>query len=617
MSPLGNRLFRRASQASRRSIPARFRARPSLQLLEGRIAPATFTVTNANDSGSGSLRQAIISSNTSVTVDTIAFDPTFFSTPRTINLTSELLISDNLSVNGPGSNLLTIRPAAGVASRIFEVNGPNVPAGTSALNVSMSGMTLTGGNDDGGGAVLAGDDNLTLDGCVVTGNTARTGEGGGIKVGPGFLSLVGSTVSESTAGSGGGISLNGNVGLFVLNSTISGNTASGSGGGIVFSGTVGSNGFIIRNSTISGNTAGGEGGGLFINSLTPHFPPATVSVQNSTITNNVANGTLFGGGGIGEALPNPAIMSAIAMLPPTIALQSTIVSGNSNPAAPDIGGPFFGIGPTPTVDAVFSAIGSPKGFTLGGKSTNNLPFGTDLRLGPLAYNGGPTQTHALLPGSPAIDKGDNPGGQRYDQRGAGFPRVVGAWADVGAYEVPPIIVTKVAVNAGQANTTQRSMVTSLTVTFAGAVTFTGRPESAFQLARTGPGGPLDEVTLSVDLSGSTATQTIAKLTFSGPLTEGFAGAPSLIDGNYTLTVFSSRINGGAVVGDQTATLFRLFGDVNGDRAVNGLDLAAFRPAFGTTIGQPGYVEWLDVNGDGVINGTDMTAFRSRFGTILP
>src|SRR5262245_4080938 len=159
MSPLFRRSLRRPADARCRSAPSRLRARLSLQSLEGRIAPATLTVTNANDSGPGSLRQAILNSNALTTADTIAFDPTFFATPRTINLTSELLISDNLAVNGPGSNLLTIQPAAGIASRIFEVNGTNVSAGTSALNVSMSGMTLTGGNDTGGGAVLTGDDN--------------------------------------------------------------------------------------------------------------------------------------------------------------------------------------------------------------------------------------------------------------------------------------------------------------------------------------------------------------------------------------------------------------------------------------------------------------------------
>src|SRR5437899_10319590 len=102
MSPPVPGFFRRMAEARRRSAPSRFRARPSLQLLEGRIAPATFTVTNANDSGPGSLRQAILDTNASPTIDTISFDQNFFATPRTVNLTSELLITDNLTVTGPG-----------------------------------------------------------------------------------------------------------------------------------------------------------------------------------------------------------------------------------------------------------------------------------------------------------------------------------------------------------------------------------------------------------------------------------------------------------------------------------------------------------------------------------
>jgi hypothetical protein len=68
---------------------------------------------------------------------------------------------------------------------------------------------------------------------------------------------------------------------------------------------------------------------------------------------------------------------------------------------------------------------------------------------------------------------------------------------------------------------------------------------------------------------------------------------------------------------RTGGLFRLFGDVNGDRTINGLDLALFRRAFGTSLGNPNYVDYLDRNGDGAINGLDLAAFQSRFGTTLP
>jgi hypothetical protein len=181
----------------------------------------------------------------------------------------------------------------------------------------------------------------------------------------------------------------------------------------------------------------------------------------------------------------------------------------------------------------------------------------------------------------------------------------------------PVIVSSVAVNAGQVDTNQRSMVTSATVTFAGQINFAGPATNAFQLTRTGPGAPMGNVTLTVDLSGSTATQTIARLTFSGPLTEGPVGVPSLIDGNYMLTVFSVQVTGGIAGGDNLTALFRLYGDVNGDKAVNGLDLATLRTTFGTVAGNANYVSFLDLNGDGAINGLDLAAFRIRFGMALP
>src|SRR5207302_8554393 len=130
-------------------------------------------------------------------------------------------------------------------------------------------------------------------------------------------------------------------------------------------------------------------------------------------------------------------------------------------------------------------------------------------------------------------------------------------------------VSSVVVNAGQANLVQRSTVTSVTVTFNRAVTFAAAAAGAFQLTRTGPGPQTGNVILSVDLSGSTGTQTVATLTASGPLTEG---PNSLLDGNYTLTVLSGQIVGGLQGGDNVTTLFRPYGDVNGDRGVNNTDL---------------------------------------------
>jgi hypothetical protein len=120
------------------------------------------------------------------------------------------------------------------------------------------------------------------------------------------------------------------------------------------------------------------------------------------------------------------------------------------------------------------------------------------------------------------------------------------------------------------------------------------------------------------------------------LLNNFSGADvqfgSLIDGRYTLSILSAQITnvfgqsldgdgdiqpGGNFVFGDAQGLFRLFGDVNGDQTVNGLDLGFFRNAFGTQAGDANYLSYLDLNGDGVINGFDLGQFRTRFGTMLP
>ncbi len=185
----------------------------------------------------------------------------------------------------------------------------------------------------------------------------------------------------------------------------------------------------------------------------------------------------------------------------------------------------------------------------------------------------------------------------------------------------PVGVPSVAVNDGAA---QRSMVSSITVTFGGRVAFAGSPAAAFRLTRTGPGAPTGDVAVSVDLSGSTAAQTVARLTFSGPLT----AAGSLVDGDYTLTVLGDQVVGpgglpldgngdGQPGGDYTLSLYRLYGDTNGDRRVDALDLFAFAGGFGKRRGEAGYRGDLDANGDGSLDALDLFAFAGSFGTTLP
>jgi hypothetical protein len=187
--------------------------------------------------------------------------------------------------------------------------------------------------------------------------------------------------------------------------------------------------------------------------------------------------------------------------------------------------------------------------------------------------------------------------------------------------VAPPRVVGTQVNDGNA---QRSRVTSLTVTFSTAVAFATTPGAAFTLTRTGDGAAV-AFTATAGVVGGVTVVTLS----------GFGGAAtefgSLADGRYTLTALAGQISAGGQPldgnGDLTAGddytfgdsqgLFRYYGDVNGDRTVNGLDFGLFRTAFGTSLGNPLYLDYLDVNGDGAINGLDFGPFRARFGIPLP
>jgi predicted outer membrane repeat protein len=375
------------------------RARLALEPLEDRTVPAPFTVTNLNDSGAGSLRQAILDANTAVGADTITFQPGL---SGTITLTTgELLVSDSLTIHSLGAGIIAV--SGNNSSRIFEVSNQ-----TAIVSLGVSGLTLTQGNagTDAGGAILVtGDESLGLSGMVIAGNTA--GSGGGIDVDAGSLTLDDSTVTNNHAVNlGGGLLLNNDSVSFIRNSTFSGNQAGNTGGGINAQARIS---LTIENTTISDNHAE-FGGGIEVFT-------GTAVVRNSTIAFNTTDGG-FGGGVL---LQSP--MAAVT-------LQSTIVADNAATASgtkPDISG---------TVTATFSLVENTAGTTFTPDSSNNLTD-VDPLLGPLQFNGGPTKTHALLPGSPAIHHGANPLNLSSDQRGFPFLRTFGGGTDIGAFEVQP------------------------------------------------------------------------------------------------------------------------------------------------------------------------------------
>jgi hypothetical protein len=217
--------------------------------------------------------------------------------------------------------------------------------------------------------------------------------------GPGYFSPVGG----GGQGAGGAIHVVSGGTVDIEESTLSANQATGGNGGYSYG---------YR----GGNCGDGVGAGIDVRAS------GTVSAQHSTLAANRAAGGRGGSGGISGAdgrgvsggLANQGALQA----------RDSIVAGNSAPGGPDLSG---GLG-----SQGYNLIGASGGGS-GFDATDLLDL--DPLLGPLQANGGPTQTMALLPASPAIDAGDNADAPEWDQRGPGFPRIVNGRIDIGAFEV--------------------------------------------------------------------------------------------------------------------------------------------------------------------------------------
>jgi hypothetical protein len=383
-------------------------------------------VINAND-GVTTLREAIIEANATATDEiTFAASLNLDMTPGEIELTEgELVIDSDVTITGPGVSQLDINADEdddGVGeSRVFSIT-----AGISAI---LKGLAITRGNSTSGGGIWnAG--NLALDQVAIA-NCQATGDGGGI-YNAGTLTLNNSTVSGNSAGVGGGIYSTADGILTLNNSTVSGNTATNGNGGGIYNATNGTSDGVLTlsNTTISANTASGDGGGI--------ANTGDLTLNNSTISGNSASDD---GGGIYNAGQLEATSTTVAdnsdglfaTTSATSQLGNTIVAGNVADA--DVNGTFTSLG--------HNLIGNGSGgsgFTAAGDQVGTSSAAIDAELGPLQDNGGPTWTHQLLTGSPAIDAGDNDGVPAIDQRGA--PRILdgdlsdqlAATIDIGAFE---------------------------------------------------------------------------------------------------------------------------------------------------------------------------------------
>ena len=382
-------------------------------------------VENVNDSGAGSLRQAIADVCPGGTIE---FDPSL--SGQTITLSSTLFLYKGVKIDG--SQLESkISVSGNNTTAVFEI--------ASNIEVTLSDLMITNGRAvEEDGVIFSGGINnfgtLQILNSVISNNGSELsaeGNGGGIyNSGGGILRISGSTISDNTAHLGGGILNFGD--LQISSSTISDNTGM-DGGGITSYATL-----ELSNSTVSNNTA--EGGGGILNR-------GTAVITNSTFVENNASG--IGGGLYGAA-------GSLTLTNVTFSDNESITGGvgihnsgtlnliNSILANSTLGSDCYNDNSTGTIGVNLRNLIEVNAAAPNGCGT---PFSTaDPNLGPLANNGGLTQTLALRDGSPAIDAGNALNCPDTDQRGLDRPQ--GNRCDLGAYEVEAIQVTLGSIEKG-------------------------------------------------------------------------------------------------------------------------------------------------------------------------
>ncbi|MEO6295773.1 MAG: right-handed parallel beta-helix repeat-containing protein [Dokdonella sp.] len=439
---------------------------------------ANRTVTNCMDSGTGSLRSAIVGASSG---DTVVFD-TVTMNCSTITLTSGQISIPvvQVTLQGPTASTLTI--GGFHASRVFEHVGAVDPARKLTINnlTIANGAVAIAASPGARGGCIASTGDVTLFASTVTGcvsnNSLGPAYGGGVSANT--LHMQNSTISNNQVNAGAGYSAVGG-GVFVQDtadvsfSTISGNSAlattgSGFGGGLfsfysgnvqIISSTISGNHatvgggmalqygpssrtLTIDHSTISGNLADQAFGGLEIydSSSTPNitanivdstisgnhssgvvggmFNSATLTLSNSTIAFNTADSGVY----------NVNYSAAAGLFTQAATLRNSIIANNTitGGAQSDLSAP---TGSSPMLGSNNLIVA-----TLGGTTAPPGTLTTDPMLGSLVNNGGPTLTHALLVNSPAIDAGCTINLPPTDQRGDGYPRVWGPAVDIGAFE---------------------------------------------------------------------------------------------------------------------------------------------------------------------------------------
>lgn len=382
--------------------------------------PTTANACSDAEANDCSLRGAIFAANASAGADAITVPAGDYTVTRDgfpgdeeqYDSTGDLDIKSELTITGAGASATSVVGGPEpFKDRIFD--------NRSGATTTITNLTITGGKTGYEGGGVRNEGGLTLDGVAVEDNTADTG--GGVDSRGGDLTLDGVTVKGNTSDFAGGIYSEKGA-LNFTDSTVSGNVAAGSVGGISsYEGTLN-----LTDSTVSGNSATNNLGGLGQAGGTANITNTTISgnkaanfvggfaaesdavvnIRNSTIASNESDRL---GGGISTTTRA------------TVLVKNTIVAGNTEDNCETV---------------QFGGDISSQGNNISSDNSCNFSQPTDKRntnprLGPLQDNGGPTDTHALLKRSPAIDAGGKPFSPT-DQRGVKRPQ--GKRSDIGAYE---------------------------------------------------------------------------------------------------------------------------------------------------------------------------------------
>src|ERR1043166_5259650 len=653
-----------------------------------RAHATTIAVTNTNDNGPGSLRQALADANDGDTIDATGISGVITLT------TGQLLVDKSVTINGAGADVLAVDGnAASVVFFIFR----NSPGET----VHISGLTIRNGRGGVFGGGIENEETLTITNSTISGNLAGELGGGVANSGtatitntiisgnsaaqgagiysPGITTVTNSTISGNMATTTGGACTTADGMLEIINSTISNNSAD-VGGGIENGGGM----ITLTNTIVSGNSARDGGGvyighgptangGTIINSTLRHNTAArcggaynvgTLEITNSTVRGNSSTGGTAGdGGGAGynagtlnivssTISGNTANITAAGIYnseDSTLTISNSTISGNtasdyaagilnlatlqitnstfSNNSAPAVAGDVVNLQNLQIGNSIFNkgnavrtiysnsqGIVMSLGYNLSSDDGGKILTGpgdqvlTNPMLGPLQDNGGPTFTHALLPGSPAINAG-NPNftpPPSFDQRGAGFDRVVNDRIDVGSFEVqaPTVQSASSRKTHGAAGTFDIPLSLSGNV---GVECRSGGPANVYQMII----NFMTNVTVG-SASVTFGTGSVSSFSVSGPqVTVNLTGVTNAQ--RITLTLLS--VSDGTHTGNVPISMGVLVGDVSGNGTVNAADVAQTKGRLGQTVGATNFRS--DVNANGTLNAAAAAIVKQNSGTSLP